>query len=71
MHCIVNNMFPLTSDSEGDNTATVIGAIVGGVLGTLLILSVTVSMIIIVTCLLRNHAIQAAAAESTLYEQTH
>ena len=49
------NMFFLAtvpSDSEGDNTAAVSPAIV---LGTLLILSVTVFMRIIVTCLLRNH----------------
>ena len=48
-------MFLVTSSSEGDNTAAVSPAIVGGMLGTLLILSVTVIMIIIVTCLLKNH----------------
>ena len=43
------------SSSEGDNTAAFSAAIVGGVLGALLILSVTVIMIITATCLLMNH----------------
>ena len=53
MHCMI--FFLATSGSEGDNTAAVSPAIVGGVLGTLLILSVTVIMIVTVTCLLKNH----------------
>ena len=55
MHCIIRNIFlqvAVTSDSEGDNTAAVIAAIV---LGTLLILSVTVIIIVTVTWLLKNH----------------
>ena len=48
-------LWQLTSGSEGENSAVVIAAIVGGVLGALLILSVTVFMIITVTCLLKNH----------------
>ena len=55
MHCIIFLLATVTSGTEGDNTAVVIAAIVGGVLGTLLILSVTVIMIVTVTCLLRNH----------------
>ena len=42
----------VTSGSEGDNTAAVIAAIV---LGTLLILSVTVIIIVTVTWLLKNY----------------
>ena len=42
----------VTSGSEGDNIAAVIAAIV---LGTLLILSVTVIIIVTVTWLLKNH----------------
>ena len=55
MHCIIRNTFLLvtvTSGYEGDNTAAVIAAIV---LGTLLILSVTVIIIVTVTWLLKNH----------------
>ena len=55
MHCIIRNMFLLatvTSGSEGDNIAAVIAAIV---LGTLLILSVTVIILVTVTWLLKNH----------------
>ena len=48
-------MFLVTSGSDRDNTAAVSPAIVGGVLGTLLFLSVTIIMIIIVTYLLKNH----------------
>ena len=55
IHCIIFLLATVTPGSEGDNTAVVIAAIVGGLLGTLLILSVTVIMIVTVTCLLRNH----------------
>ena len=55
IHCIIFIPATVTPGSEGDNTAVVIAAIVGGLLGTLLILSVTVIMIVTVTCLLRNH----------------
>ena len=42
----------VSSGSEGDNTAVVVSAIA---LGTLLILSVTVNIIVTVTWLLENH----------------
>ena len=46
--------FYVTSGSEGDNTTAISPAIVGGLLGTLLILSVMV-FISIATWLLKNH----------------